>query len=292
MPADERALGEEAVFNASRIPAGVSDGDRADVDILYRISVAVERVFRDIADSPHRADVVGMGASGSPTEEIDRLAEAEILKVLSAEGVDWDLVSEEVGAVARGGGRTLVVDPIDGTHNALRNLPLTTISLALGRQDLAGVDIGLVRDLYRGTTYWATRGGGAFRDGRPIRTRPWSPKSEMVFVNLGHHATDRAARLARRARRIRSLGCASLEMMAVAEGAGDAYLFENAPEARNLRATDIAAAYRILSEAGGGVVDGHGRSLESFPITVDERTSVFAWGDPAFARAATAEGYL
>ena len=292
MPAEDVPTGEEAVINAVPVPADVSDRDRADVDVLYRISVAVERVFRDIADSPHRADVVGMGASGSPTEEIDRLAEAEILKILHEEGVDWDLVSEEVGAVPRGGGRTLVVDPIDGTHNALRNLPLTTVSLALGRKDLAGIDIGLVRDLYRGTTYWATRGGGAFRDGRPIRTRPWNQKSEMVFVNLGQHATDRASRLARRARRIRSLGCASLEMIAVAEGAGDAYVFENSPGTRNLRATDIAAAYRIVTEAGGGVWDIGGQSLESFPITVEQRTSVFAWGDLAFARAANREGYL
>ncbi len=41
----------------------------------------------------------------------------------------------------------------------------------------------------------------------------------------------------------------------MAEGGGDAYFFENTPESRNLRATDIAAVYRILAEAGGGMWD-------------------------------------
>src|SRR5208282_5210826 len=184
-------------------------------------------------------------------------AETEILKVLDAEGVDWNLISEEIGHVARGGQSTLVVDPIDGTANALRNLPFSTVSLALGHRDLAGIEIGLVRDLHRGTTYWAVRGQGAFRDGRPIRTRTWNSRSEIFFVNLGRPATERAGRLAMKSRRIRSLGCASLEVLLVAQGSADAYFFENSPETRNLRATDVAAAYRI-------------------PLEVERRTSVFS----------------
>jgi fructose-1,6-bisphosphatase/inositol monophosphatase family enzyme len=265
---------------------------RREVDVLYRMSVAVHRVVRDTMSSPHRGDVVAMGADGTPTEEIDRIAEAEVLRLLDEEGVDWDLVSEEIGHVRRGGDRTLVVDPIDGSHNALRNLPLATVSLALGAGDLAGVDVGLVRDLDRGTTYWAARGGGAWRDGRPIRTRPWNPRTEVQFVNLGRHATERAQRFAARARRVRSLGCASLEILSVADGAGDGYLFENTPEPRNLRATDIAAAYRILLEAGGGISDSLGQPIDAFPLTVERRTSVLAWGDASFAKGARENGYL
>ncbi|MGD0250993.1 MAG: inositol monophosphatase family protein, partial [Thermoplasmata archaeon] len=174
-----------------------------DLEVMFRVSVAVHRLVRDAATSPHRGDVVAMGADGSPTEELDRLAEAEILSVLASEGVDWNLVSEEAGYVARGGTRTLVVDPIDGTMNTLRNLPFSTVSLALGRDNLAGVEVGLVRDLYRGTTWWAVRGQGAFVDGRPIHTRPWNPKGEILFANLGYRATNRAVRLAGRSRRVR-----------------------------------------------------------------------------------------
>lgn len=265
---------------------------RSELEILYRISVAVQRVVRDAEGSPHRADVVAMGADGTPTEELDRLAETEILKVLDAETVDWNLLSEEIGPVSRGGQYTLVVDPIDGTSNALRGLPFSSVSLALGRRDLAGIDIGLVRDLHRGTTYWAARGQGAFRDGRRIHTRPWTPRSEIFFVNLGRPSSERATRIAGKSRRIRSLGCASLEILMVAQGSADGYFFENTPDTRNLRITDIAAAYRILVEAGGGVSDARGQSVDAFPLTVDRRLSVFAWGDPSLRERAKEEGFL
>jgi len=265
---------------------------RTELEVLYRISVAVQQVVRDAEGSPHRADVVAMGADGTPTEELDRLAESEILRVLDAEGVDWNLLSEEIGPVSRGGQSTLVVDPIDGTANALREIPFSTVSLALGRRDLGGIEVGLVRDLNRGTTYWAARGQGAFRDGRRIHTRAWTPRSEIFFVNLGRPSAERSARLAMKSRRIRSLGCASLEILMVAQGSADGYFFENTPDTRNLRVTDIAAAYRILLEAGGGMSDARGQSIEGFPLTVERRTSVFAWGDSAMRARSQEEGYL
>jgi fructose-1,6-bisphosphatase/inositol monophosphatase family enzyme len=254
-----------------------------DLGTLYRLGLAVERAVRDAITSPRRSEVVGVGATGSPTEAIDRLAESTIVRGLEAEGVDWNVVSEEAGTIARGGSRTLVVDPIDGTSNALRRLPFSSVSLALGSGTLAGVELGLVRDLARGTTWWATRGEGAFRDGRRISARPWTKGREVLLVNLGEAASARCSRLAASAHRVRSLGCASLEMTLVAQGSADGYVFEAAPQ-RNLRPTDIAAAYRIVLEAGGGVSAADGTSLEGLPLTAESRTSVVAWGDAAFGR--------
>ncbi|MCI4339928.1 MAG: fructose-1,6-bisphosphatase [Thermoplasmata archaeon] len=255
-----------------------------ELEVLFRIAAAVQSVVRQSATSPHRGDVVAMGADGSPTEELDRIAEGQVLEVLEEEGVDWDVLSEEIGLVRRGGGKLLVVDPIDGSHNALRNMPFATISLALGRGTVGGIEKGVVRDLTNGLTYWASIGGGAFRDGRRIRTRSWDLRSELFFVNLGRHSTPNALSLAEHGRRIRSLGCASLEIAMVAQGAADAYFFENDTRPRNLRVTDIAAAYRILLEAGGGMTDAAGRPVEAIPLDLAEHTSVFAYGDAAFAR--------
>ncbi len=272
------------MISAAPVAASVAALDPPELGTMYRIGLAVHQVVRGSKGSPHRADVVAMGAAGSPTEELDRLAEAEILRMLEAEGVDWNLLSEEIGPVDRGGSRTLVVDPIDGTSNAIRHLPFSTVSLALGSLDLSGVDIGMVRDLARGRTYWGIRDRGAFVDGHRIRTRSWTPGSEVVFLNLGSGATERVVRLGGTAHRVRSLGCASLELAMVAQGGADAYLFENVVEGRNLRATDIAAAYRILLEAGGGMTDAGGATLERFPLGVTQRTSVAAWGDAAMRR--------
>jgi fructose-1,6-bisphosphatase/inositol monophosphatase family enzyme len=265
---------------------------RADLEVLFRVGSAVQSVVQEALTSPHRADVVAMGADGSPTESIDRIAESQLLATLDSEGVDWDVLSEEAGRVERGGGDLLVVDPIDGSHNVLRGLPFATISLGLGRTNLGGIDLGVVRDLHRGTTYWAQRGKGAFRDGRPIHTRPWNPKSEIFYVNLGRHATEAAVKLAAKGRRIRSLGCASFELLMVAQGGADAYFFDNDTMGRNLRVTDIAAAALVLKEAGGGVANRAWEELDALPLENGQRTSVLGWGDPKFRAEAGPMGYL
>jgi fructose-1,6-bisphosphatase/inositol monophosphatase family enzyme len=263
----------------------VPEASRRELETLIRIAYAVNRAVNRARRSPSQGAIVGMGAFGSPTEEIDRAAEAQVFSSLEAEEVDWDVLSEEAGLVRRGGGRTLVLDPVDGSHNALRGLPFATVSLALGTQCLEDVELAVVHDLYRGTTFWAVKGGGAFRDGHPVRSRSWDPRTELFLLNLGRHATDRTLAWAHRGRRVRSLGCASYELALVAEGAADAYVFENDPPSSNLRVTDIAAGYRILVEAGGGVTDAAGRSIAQMPLHLDERTSVFAWGDAKFAAA-------
>ncbi len=269
----------------------MADDLAPDLEVLFRIASAVQSRVRRASRSPRRADVVAMGASGTPTQEIDQVAEAEVLSKLESEGVDWNVVSEEIGLVRRGGEKTLVVDPVDGSHNALRMMPFATVSLALGKADLDGIELGVVQDLSRGTTYWAARGGGAFRNGQRLHTRKWDPRAELFFVNLGRHSTPRSVAMAGKGRRIRSLGCASLEMMMVAQGAADLYFFENEVGSRNLRVTDIAAAYRIVLEAGGAVTDADLRPVGQFPLEVTHRTSVFASGDPTLSRSASLEGY-
>ncbi|MGA7862262.1 MAG: inositol monophosphatase family protein, partial [Thermoplasmata archaeon] len=254
-----------------------------ELEILFRMAYAVRHSVRQSGASPRRGEIVAMGAAGSPTEELDRIAEAQVFSCLEEEGVDWDVLSEEAGFVKRGGSRLLVVDPVDGSHNALRGFPMSTVSLALGRSTLGDIDVGVVHNLDNGVTHWAERNHGAFRDGHRLHTRTWEPRTELFCVNLGRHSTPRAARLAEKGRRVRSLGCASLELAMVAQGSADAYLFENDNEGRNLRVTDIAAAYLVVREAGGGISDATQQPLETFPLSLDQRTSVFAWGDPSFA---------
>lgn len=169
---------------------------------------------------------------------------------------------------------------------------MSTVSLALGQSTLGDIDVGVVHNLDNGVTHWAVRNHGAFRDGHRLHTRTWEARTELFCVNLGRHSTPRASRLAERGRRVRSLGCASLELAMVAQGSADAYFFENDDEGRNLRVTDIAAAYLILREAGGGITDTKEQPLDAFPLNLERRTSVFAWGDPSFARHAVSEGYF
>jgi NAD+ kinase len=274
------------------VRASVSRTTADELEILFRISYAVRHAVRQTGASPNRGQIVAMGAAGSPTEELDRIAEAQVFSCLEEEGVNWNVLSEEAGFVERGGSRLLVVDPVDGSHNALRGFPMATVSLALGRSTLGDIEVGVVHNLDNGVTLWAELGHGAYRDGHRLHTRTWEPRSELFCVNLGRHSTPRALRLAEKGRRVRSLGCASLELAMVAQGSADAYFFENDDVERNLRVTDIAASYLIVREAGGGIGDATQQPLDAFPLNLDQRTSVFAWGDPTFAQRAVAEGYL
>lgn len=264
--------------------------DASDLELLIRLSYAVHNAVRQSLSSPHKEREVAIGASGSPTAELDRVAEAQVLSFLEQEKLPWNVLSEELGFIDRGHHDLLVLDPVDGSHNALRGLPFATVSLALGREQLSDVRVGVVHDIDTGLTFWATRGGGAWLDGRRLSTRSWVPSEELFFVNLGTHASTRAHALAQRCRRIRALGCASFEIAMVAQGGADGFFSDNTPPTLNLRVTDIAAAQLILKEAGGGVADSHGNPLEML-LNLDRRTSLLAWGDRRLLAEGHGEGY-
>jgi fructose-1,6-bisphosphatase/inositol monophosphatase family enzyme len=261
-----------------------------DLELLVRLSYAVHNAVRQALTSPHRERQVAMGASGSPTAELDRIAEAQVLSALEEEGIHWNVLTEELGYIDRGGKDLLVVDPVDGSHNALSDLPFATVSLALGKEMLSDVRAGVVLDLDTAIIYWATKGGGAWLNGRRLSTRPWVPHEELFFVNLGANASSRAHALAQRARRVRSLGCASFEMSMVAMGGADGYFSDSQPTSLNLRVTDIAAAQLIVREAGGGIADSHGRPVD-LPLSLEHRTSLLAWGDKRLLADGHREGY-
>ena len=244
--------------------------------LLLQLADAVQSAVRDMAEDP--AEVLGSGADGAPSTRIDRVAEEAVLRLLDYEGTKINVLSEEAGFVDRKGDAVLVLDPIDGTHNALRGIPAYSVSLAIGRERLGDVNEGLVRDLVTGGTYYASQGHGAFLNGRPIHVRAHDPKDLLFSVYLGTNAHPDGARVAGRARRVRNLGAASLDLCLVARGAADLYYMHSAvPEAR-LRVVDIAAGTLIVREAGGLVLDLEGTELD-MPLTTEARTDLVALGD-------------
>ncbi len=245
--------------------------------LLLELADAVQRAVGQMAEDP--GEVVGQGADGAPSTRIDRVAEAAILRVLDYEGVKVNVLSEEAGFIDRGGEATLVVDPIDGTHNAIRGVPAYSVSIALGHERLADVEEGVVRDLVAGATYYAAAGRGSYLNGKPIHVRPFDPSDSLFTVYLGTNAHPESARVASKARRVRSLGAASLDLCLVARGAADLYFMHSAVVETKLRAVDIAAGTLVVREAGGQVLDLQGRDLD-IPLTSDARTDLMAPGDP------------
>jgi fructose-1,6-bisphosphatase/inositol monophosphatase family enzyme len=85
--------------------------------IAYLVRDAVAALPRDF----DRGAELCMGADGTPTSSIDKVAEDVILKAVEDLGLEVNVLSEEAGLVDRGYEDTLVVDPIDGTHNSVMN---------------------------------------------------------------------------------------------------------------------------------------------------------------------------
>lgn len=253
-----------------------SVSDAAEERLLLEIADAVEGLVKKSA----RADFgreIGMGADGTPTKAVDDLAEKEVLRIVeSSREVRVNVLSEEAGFVDRGADATLVVDPIDGTTNAARGLPLYCIALAIGSKRLSDVRYGLVRNIPTGDTYVARRGKGAWRNGERLSVRAFDREDAIVSPELGPYAKREAIWLAAQKYWVRSFGSAALEMCFVAEGALDMYYF--APE--KLRVTDIAASALIVREAGGRVYNASGEHLDC-DLSLTPRTSVVAVGDDA-----------
>lgn len=238
---------------------------------------AVQQAVSTITEDP--GEVMGRGADGAPSLRIDRVAESAALRLIERERVPLDILTEEAGSIRRDGEATLVLDPIDGTHNAVRGIPFYAVSIAIGRDTLGGVEEGLVRDLVSGGTYYAAKGRGATFNGKPIRVRPFNPDESVASIYIGTNAHADSALVAGRIRRARSLGSAALELCLVARGASDMYYLHSAVRAAELRVVDIAAGVLIVREAGGHVDDLQGRKLD-MPLTLEARTNLVAYGDP------------
>ena len=229
-----------------------------------------------------RARTRGRGAGGDITVAIDRVAEDIVLEEIEALGVPAHVISEEVGEVDLGGGSAsavVVVDPIDGSLNAKRGLPVfsTSIALASGRT-MGEVTLGLVRDHGTGEEWVAERGRGAWLGGSRLAARAPSPSGvlELLLVEGAYPArvARAAAFLEGRVGRLRALGSLALSLCQTAAGRGDAMVGLGPG-----RAVDVAAAQLVAVEAGLAVGLPDAAALPGTPLDLTGRFHIAAAHD-------------
>src|SRR5262249_10493650 len=138
---------------------------------LCRAAVAdVRRVLDDLPTRKEREPVVGSGLGGDETTAVDKAAEDAIVSRFRE--LDVTIVSEEVGRL--GSGDTIVViDPIDGSLNAKREIPFFSVSVAVADGGTMGdVFFGYVFDFGSGEEWIGNRGRLPTLNGRPVSLKP------------------------------------------------------------------------------------------------------------------------
>lgn len=195
----------------------------------------------------------GVSSKSTPTDlvsDADRASERLIVDLISSERPDDGFVTEESRDVQTRSGYLWIVDPLDATINFLFGIPWWCVSVAVETAD--GTVAGAIFNPNLGEMFSARRGGGAFVDGRPMRVSE-TADLDRALIGTGFAYLDRAradqarivGRVLPRARDVRRMGSAALDLAALACGRLDGYY--EAP----LERWDRAAGLLMVAEAGG-----------------------------------------
>jgi histidinol-phosphatase len=187
----------------------------------------------------------------TPVTEADRGVEEALRKLMAERRPGDAVVGEEYGATGVGA-RRWIVDPIDGTKNFVRGIPVWASLIAL--EDAGRPVVGVVSAPALGRRWWAASGLGAFADGSPISV---SSVARLEDAQLSYSSLDGWAEqggtgpllaLGERCWRTRAFGDFWSHVL-VAEGAVDIGLDPI------VSLWDLAAVQVIVEEAGGRFTD-------------------------------------
>ena len=198
-------------------------------------------------------------ADNSEVTDIDRATEQAIVASLNSARPDYGIYGEEFGTSGPANAEaTWVIDPIDGTTNFVRGVPVWATLIALVRNGVP--ELGVVSAPAMGFRWWATTGGGAFFNGTRIYASSTAAVSEAhvsTTPNAGWQAVGgipKLVQLQTDALRARGFGDFWQHML-VAQGAIDV-----AVDVIGFQPYDNAAIYPIVQEAGGTITDRFGNA--------------------------------
>ncbi|MBI4933550.1 MAG: histidinol-phosphatase [Actinobacteria bacterium] len=233
-----------------------------DFDAFSELQFAIQ--LADLADEitlPHytnRSFSLDWKANRTEVTEADRDTETAIAAEVLAHRPAHGLFGEEHGLVGDANSPwRWIIDPIDGTSNFVRGIPVWASLISLTHAEHGAV-VGVVSAPAMGRRWWAARGLGAFADGRRLQVSKVAALDEaqvcVTFApgwdELG--LTDELVKLQQRSYRARGFGDFWQHML-VAEGAVDL-----AVDAVGLQEYDLAAVMVVVEEAGGTFTDRHG----------------------------------
>jgi len=256
-------------------------GSQEMMALLLQLHADSLQVLDQVRPGLDQREAVGVNAKGDDQKPFDIAADEWIRQWLPKHFENGVVESEEqTGAFPFGRGEQgfrFIVDPVDGSDNFARGLPLSAISLALlPRQKSLSTDsvaYALVGDTSGPGAFRAARGDGAYSDDQRLHTaKTRRLRDAFVSCELNHWAPDAyLAELMRTCSGVRVYGCASRALCLVASGALDAHVDVRS----RLTPESFLAASLLVTEAGGHICRLDGEPLGPFQ-SLQHRTTLVA----------------
>jgi len=228
------------------------------IELHHRVRLAVNNSSREeTGDTNAKGDVVKV---------FDRVANDAALTFLQTSAIPLLVRSEESGPQTVGVGipaHQLILDPVDGSDNWSRRLPLSALSCAVLPVDSSlkpeSVIASIVGPLDQDIPRVAQLASGAWQGEAPLQTSDVLRLADaMISIELNHHAPAlNLTRMMADAKGVRSYGSGACAITLVASGKTDAHIDVRA----RLTPESYLAAAHLLLEAGGCITGLDGAPL-------------------------------
>ena len=251
------------------------------IETLKTGCVEVRKSVKDLIGTAEGNTKMGLGAGGDISRKIDLIAEEKVIETIKQSGINPTIIGEECGTIKGNDGGYIIMDAIDGTTNVTRSIPFNCCSLAYATETkLTSVVDAAIIDFATGDLYYASKDKGAFLNGNKIGVRkPDNIKEDEIIAGvnisgISQELLHSIGPIFTKLNHIRIFGANALELCFLARGYLDMFMDFRG----KIRPTDMAAAYLIVKEAGGLILDKTGNTLDS-ELSFNNRFSFIALSD-------------
>ena len=252
------------------------------IDTLKTACVEVRKSVKDLVGTPEGNTKMGVGAGGDISRKIDLIAEKKVIDIIKKSGKNPTIIGEECGIInGNDNDGYIIMDAIDGTTNVTRSIPFNCCSLAYATDSrISSVVDAAIIDIARGDLYYASKDKGAFLNGNKISIRKTDSVKEDEIIagvnisGISQELLHSIGPIISKLNHIRVFGANALELCFLARGYLDMFM-----DLRDkIRPTDMAAAFLIVKESGGLVLDKAGNAFDS-ELSFGNRFSFIAVSD-------------
>src|ERR1041385_6072816 len=251
------------------------------IETLKTACLDVRKTVKGLIGTAEGNTKMGQGAGGDISRKIDLIAEEKVIEIIRKSGTIPTIIGEECGTIPGNDKGYIIMDAIDGTTNVTRSIPFNCCSLAYATDmKMSSVVDAAIIDFATGDLYYASKGKGAFLNGNKIRVRkPENIKEDEIIagVNISGISQELLRSIGpifTKLNHIRVFGANALELCFLARGYLDMFMDFRG----KIRPTDMAAAFLIVKEAGGLVLDRSGNTFDT-EISFGNRFSFIALAD-------------